>query len=191
MSRFFTSDSHLNHANIIQYSNRPFENAAHMNEVLVERWNAVVAPEDTVYHLGDTHMKSVHQATPYFRRLNGHKVLVPGNHDAVFSGNRPSKRAELWPTYAEHFDIWPEMVQLLLADGKTVVRLCHFPTAGDSRNHDRYVDQRPPEDGVPLLHGHTHVHDKITGPLAFHVGVDAHDFTPVSEDEILAWTATL
>lgn len=190
MNRHFTSDSHFNHTNILQYSDRPFADVEEMNEALVERWNAVVAPEDTVYHLGDTRMKTVELAVPYFQRLNGHKVLVPGNHDAVFSGNRPATREQLWSTYAEHFEIWPEQVKLLLANG-TVVRLCHFPAADDSREHDRYVDRRPAEDGLPLLHGHTHVKQKLTGPLAFHVGVDAHDFTPVSEDEIITWTEML
>ena len=50
---FFTSDHHFGHANIIQFSNRPFENVEAMNRAMIERWNEKVSPEDEVYHLGD------------------------------------------------------------------------------------------------------------------------------------------
>jgi calcineurin-like phosphoesterase family protein len=50
---FFTSDTHFNHANIISYCSRPFSSADEMNREIIARWNAVVGPEDTVYHLGD------------------------------------------------------------------------------------------------------------------------------------------
>ena len=51
--RWFTSDLHLGHTNIIKYTNRPFWTADQMNETLVDRWNAVVGTEDEVWVLGD------------------------------------------------------------------------------------------------------------------------------------------
>jgi calcineurin-like phosphoesterase family protein len=50
---FFTSDTHFGHANIIKYCGRPFASVEEMNRELIARWNAVVGPRDTVYHLGD------------------------------------------------------------------------------------------------------------------------------------------
>jgi calcineurin-like phosphoesterase family protein len=50
-----------------------------MDETMIERWNAKVKPQDTVYHLGDVviNKKSLHLVS----RLNGRKILVRGNHD--------------------------------------------------------------------------------------------------------------
>lgn len=58
---------------------RPFTSTEEMDETMVERWNAVVRPQDTVYHLGDVviNKKSLH----HVKRLNGKKRLVRGNHD--------------------------------------------------------------------------------------------------------------
>lgn len=44
---FFTSDTHFNHANIIRFCNRPFNDVEQMNETLIANWNRVVQPEDT------------------------------------------------------------------------------------------------------------------------------------------------
>lgn len=57
---------------------RPFSSAEEADEVMVERWNAVVRPQDKVYHLGDVAMKK-HGLT-VLPRLNGDKVLIAGNH---------------------------------------------------------------------------------------------------------------
>ena len=58
---------------------RPFTSTEEMDEAMVERWNAVVGPHDTVYHLGDVviNRKSLH----HVKRLNGKKRLIRGNHD--------------------------------------------------------------------------------------------------------------
>ena len=50
---FFTSDTHFNHANVVQYDNRPFADEDEMTHELIQRWNGVVHPGDIVYHLGD------------------------------------------------------------------------------------------------------------------------------------------
>lgn len=79
---FFTADTHFNHANIIKYCARPFASAQEMNRELVARWNAVVGPRDTVYHLGDFAMGKESDASAFLRKLNGgKKILIRGNHD--------------------------------------------------------------------------------------------------------------
>ena len=49
----YIADWHYNHEDIIAYDARPFRSAKEMNAELVRRWNAVVAPEDITYVLGD------------------------------------------------------------------------------------------------------------------------------------------
>ena len=40
--KWFTSDTHWGHANILKYDNRPFATIDEHDEELVRRWNAVV-----------------------------------------------------------------------------------------------------------------------------------------------------
>ena len=53
MQYWFSADFHLNHKNILRYTNRPFKNINEMNYVLIKNWNSRVKPEDTVFFLGD------------------------------------------------------------------------------------------------------------------------------------------
>jgi calcineurin-like phosphoesterase family protein len=79
---FFTSDTHFNHANIIKYCARPFSSVEEMNREMIDRWNSVVGPEDTVYHLGDFAMGKPSDWPAFFLQLNGAgKILVLGSHD--------------------------------------------------------------------------------------------------------------
>jgi calcineurin-like phosphoesterase family protein len=76
MTIFFTSDTHFGHQNIIDFCDRPWRTADEMNEALIERWNRLVGPNDTIYHLGDFAMKiRDDEIRAIVRRLNGHKIL--------------------------------------------------------------------------------------------------------------------
>ena len=50
---WFTSDWHLDHANIIKYANRPFANVAEQKKVILENFFTAVQRGDVVYHLGN------------------------------------------------------------------------------------------------------------------------------------------
>jgi len=84
---WFTSDTHFNHANIIEYTKRPFKSIEHMDREIIRRWNERVGPHDTVIHLGDFMFGgSVVSGTKrkpeyYLDQLNGRMVHVRGNHD--------------------------------------------------------------------------------------------------------------
>lgn len=78
---FFTSDHHFGHKAIIEFEKeaRPFSCVEEMNEVLIQRWNEVVKPNDSVFHLGDFCFGR--HNIQIAARLNGIKRLVMGNHD--------------------------------------------------------------------------------------------------------------
>lgn len=80
---FFTADTHFGHGNIVKYAGRPFTNSHEMDKAIIERWNAVVKPEDTVYHLGDVGFRAPAHLLGILRQLNGTIHLVTGNHDKV------------------------------------------------------------------------------------------------------------
>lgn len=79
MKYWVTSDLHLGHNNIIEFCNRPFQDAHEMNKILTNNWNLIVDKSDTVFHLGDFAFKSrYHVYEPYF---NGKIIYIKGNHD--------------------------------------------------------------------------------------------------------------
>lgn len=84
MSRSWViSDTHFGHTNLLKYipdRGRRWKTAHAMNKELTERWNSVVKPNDTVYHLGDFWLGKSHPSR-YLTSLNGNIVLLPGNHD--------------------------------------------------------------------------------------------------------------
>ena len=188
--RFFTSDTHFGHANIIKYCDRPFRDVPHMNEVLIENWNRVVGPDDEVFHLGDVALGPWDQWDGLLSRLNGFKTLVIGNHDRIFAGESEKKRERFYPHYAEWFDVMTDKVEnFRLSDG-TMVNMSHFPYDGDSHGEDRYNEFRLPDEGKTLIHGHTHLNQIVSrseaGTLQVHVGMDAFDYHPVSEEQVIA-----
>jgi calcineurin-like phosphoesterase family protein len=189
--RWFTSDTHFGHTNILKFEPeaRPFSDTNHMDEVMIENWNAVVAPGDEVWHLGDAVMGDFDKGIQKMQRLNGKKILIPGNHDRIFSGAKKGY-AEKWESaYREVFDhIQPEITAITMQGINFLVS--HFPYAGDHGDVDRYPDKRPYNDGRPLIHGHVHslFHTKDN---MFNVGVDVNDLTPVAEQVLVDWARTL
>ena len=196
MSRFFTSDTHFGHRNIIKYSNRPFDSVEQMNEALIDNWNDTVLPTDTVYHLGDVALGPWSEWDSILTRLNGYKVLVVGNHDRVFRGEKDKMRERFEPLYAGWFDVVTDEVKNFRL-GPHMVNLSHFPYDGDSQGEERYREFRLEDRGSILVHGHTHAeHERLgrdarvsysnAGTLQIHVGQDAWGYRPVGEDEILS-----
>ena len=76
---FFIADTHFGSEPMRLYENRPFADTAEMDRVMIGRWNETVAPEDTVYHLGD--FGALGREAELLSMLNGTKYLVKGNHD--------------------------------------------------------------------------------------------------------------
>lgn len=74
---FFIADTHFGDKNVFEMSGEKkfFASAKEKDNVIIERWNETVAPEDTVFILGDFGDMN------YWYHLNGKKILIKGNHD--------------------------------------------------------------------------------------------------------------
>lgn len=167
---FFTSDHHFGHANIIKYCKRPFENVEEMNEVMIQRWNEKVKPEDTVYHLGDFGFNNKTELGIILHRLKGKKYLIAGNHEGAAMSNR------------KHFQWIKDYYELKVPDsecksGRQRIILFHYAMRvwrGEYR-------------GNWQLYGHSHGNlPEEENRQAFDIGVDSHDFYPLSYEEVKA-----
>lgn len=159
MTLFFTADTHFGDHRTINIWKRPFASVAAMDAHLIARWNDVVRPDDTVWHLGDVARRGA-DVPGLLAQLNGTKHLLRGNNDSD-----ATMLAEGWSstgTYAE-----------MTADGLSLV-MCHYPFRSWNGQHRRSIN----------LHGHSHGRLK---PMLrqFDVGVDRHDFMPVTLEHLL------
>lgn len=178
MTRWLTSDQHYNHENVIEYCNRPFTSASHMNEVLIANHNERVRPEDEVFHLGDFSLR-VPVMEAILPRLNGTHYLVPGNHDGCHPKHKKKQRTKRYE--AAGFIVLPVFNTLTLKNGMEV-DLCHIP---HTNQDPRYPEWKPTKTENWLLCGHVHQNFRVLD-RQLNVGVDVHNFYPISEDEVIA-----
>jgi len=174
-SVWFTSDSHFGHKNILEYEkeHRNFSTIEEMNEFLIEKWNSVVKPKDTIYHLGDFCFgrKNIDIAA----RLNGNKQLILGNHDCYPSidylkyfeklyGVTYWKQCVLSHMPVHHNGLGARW--MLNLHGHLHSKTVQIPAIGC----DRYGNQVP------------YMKDDIN---YFNVSVERHNLTPVHSDLIM------
>lgn len=195
MTTYYTSDLHFGHLNIIRFCDRPFPGVPAMNARLVQLWNETVTEDDTVWVLGDVALGALDESLACVGRLAGRKILVPGNHDRCWEGDRSLRAGDpearerrrtvareryLAAGFAEIHDR-PEPAALGVPD----VILSHFPYQGDSHGEDRYVEYRPEDRGGWVVHGHVHDTWRQHG-RQINVGVDAWGGRPVPAATIIA-----
>jgi calcineurin-like phosphoesterase family protein len=167
---YFTSDTHFNHANVIEYSKRPFKDIHHMTESLIENWNAIVQPGDVVYHLGDFSLswgsKHAEMIEKTLRRLNGQKWLIQGNHD-----RKEVLQSPQWVKVLPYHEVHTKMFG---GEHKQRIVLCHYAMLSWNQMHR----------GSWMLHGHSHGNLVDSGGKRVDVGVDVWDYKPVSIETI-------
>jgi calcineurin-like phosphoesterase family protein len=182
--RWWTSDLHLGHQEIIRYTHRPFASTAEMDKAIVEGWNAVVAAGDEVWVLGDFAVGDLAERLTITTSLRGHKTLVAGNRDRCWAGKEKGVKRWTAAYRAAGFEqVLQGPVAVEVAGHQVLVG--HFPYDGDPADVDRYFGSRPGDDGAWLLHGHVHDKWRQSGRQV-NVGVDAWGGQPVSEDQIAA-----
>lgn len=204
--KYFTSDLHLGHKNVINYCNRPYASVEEMNEQVIFNINCKVGEKDELYILGDMSLnpKWVEWALPQLLCKNVY--LIMGNHDSCFPnklGNKKKRTDKMKARYFKAgFKLIVESLNVVLSKRRTgllgtmnfkkkyEVELCHFPfrpeeKPGSLGSQDRrYLDQRPDDEGQILLHGHSHCVYLKNG-RQIDVGFD-HKFEPWSEEELIA-----
>jgi calcineurin-like phosphoesterase family protein len=153
-----------------------------MNQTLVDNWNAVVAPDDEVFLLGDIAMKTT-QAEIWIPKLKGNITLIAGNHD--FTPYKNPKRRECYEKLGFKEIDYEKMIEI---DGVSV-KLHHMPYVSNNDEayyDDRYRDLRPIPTGEKiLLCGHVHERWRIKNNM-INVGVDVNNYAPLSEDSVSA-----
>lgn len=167
---WLTSDLHFNHDKDFIWKARGFESVQEMNEAIVKNFNSVVAPEDTVYILGDNMMgMDMNSGLAYLRRLNGIKYAAIGNHDT-------DARIEAYRKAGIFADI--QFGYRIKVKGKVYI-LTHYPTVTANGDDLRVVN----------LYGHTHQEQSNffeERPYMYHVGLDSHDCFPVDMETVVA-----
>jgi len=81
--RFVISDTHFGHKGILTKPDRGamFRDVHHMDSHMIHQWNSVTNKRSIVYHLGDFCMHDANYTEDLLKRLNGHIVIIAGNHD--------------------------------------------------------------------------------------------------------------
>lgn len=183
--RFFTSDLHWFHYNVIEFCARPFTDVDNMHEGLIRLWNETVGPKDEVYVLGDWGMCNYRKTEEITRSLNGTKYLIEGNHDW-------QNCKQSWKWLDIGFKWVYQSKRMTLSDG-TKVMLSHFPFRPSDFELEkiraeggdiRYLESRLTEHDRWLLHGHVHTSWKVKG-RQINVGVDVWNYRPVEEKKII------
>jgi calcineurin-like phosphoesterase family protein len=157
MRRWITADWHIGEERMA-IMQRPFKDQREMIETLVARHNAVVAPEDIVFNLGDVCNQKTPEFLPEVARFNGTKILVRGNHDRVFTD------AELTKYFPQ---VYHEGLGIELQVGDVMCYLTHYPS-------------RAKPDLFNLV-GHIHSAWKFQLNMV-NVGVDVNHFVPHNLD---------
>ncbi len=171
----FSADSHYFHSNIINYQNRPFENAAQMNKRMIDGWNSV-ANEDTVaYFLGDFLLGGEGGERLVGSILSqlkfAHLHFISGNHDNHF--HRWYKQ-----TQPKNITLYGPYVEGKINNQR--ITLSHYPILSWNKKSK----------GSWMLHGHSHGNIKATSKNSksigkiLDVGVDTNNFVPYTFEEI-------
>jgi len=161
------------HHNIIGYCSRPYSNTFEMEQDIVAKFNAVVKPEDTVWHLGDFAMNEV-VVPKVLPKLLGHHKLVSGNHDKCHPKHKKWEAAKnRYLSYG--------FEEVVVSAEVHPFKLCHVPY-GDERYGCLYS---LPDTGAWLLCGHVHGAWKVKGKM-INVGVDVWNMAPVSLETLIA-----
>ena len=161
-THFFVGDTHFGHTGILDFAMRPYADIQEHDRDLVAKWNTYVKAGDTVWHLGDFAGEDVpfDDAAAIFKRLNGTKRLIRGNHD----GDEVCTKLG-WASVDD--------MRTVVAKGGTKIVLCHYPLREWHGLHSGDV------------HFHGHTHDRLpSSRRSWDCGVDHQSFVPMTFDGI-------
>ena len=157
---WFISDHHFNHKNIIRFSERPFRDLDHMENMLVEQHNDMVKDDDIVIIVGDFGFCGTTEGKRILQRMNGYKIFIVGNHD-VYHGKFKNFG------YNEVYICLP----LLYNDIQMIIS--HYPC-------NKF------DNDLLNVHGHVHVGRTLEDGFDNHFNVNCEfiNYTPIHIDKI-------
>lgn len=166
---YFASDHHLNHKSIITFdtprnNRKRFSTVPDMNEYILDMHNQTVRTKDTIYMLGDVAWNA--EGLKLVKKMNGHKVLIMGNHDR-----------QNFKQYEGYFQDLKGV--LYLGKRNTSFILSHIPV------HPEQLKYRFSHN----IHGHLHEYNVLCedGSLDeryFNVSMEQINYKPIELDEI-------
>lgn len=171
---WFTSDPHFLHKNIIKYCKRPFKDVNEMNETLISNWNSVVGKDDLIFCLGDFALGNEKQCHEILKRLNGQKVLILGNHEKTVM-NKFYNINEFDGGIYNRLEI--RVMDSEVSNEFQDIILSHYTMFTWNKSHR----------GSWQLFGHVHGmldNNEALSPNQIDVGVDSHNFTPISYEKV-------
>lgn len=158
MNIWFTSDTHFGHKNILKFcpGTRLGSTPEEHDQLLINKWNHLVAPTDEVYILGDVFFCGLEESARIAQQLNGIKHVVLGNHDKVI---------EKSPSLQKMFASVQHYKELVIDDIHMI--LFHYPQLEWNGMHR----------GSFCLFGHVHGtldnHPEIINFRSMDVGIDS------------------
>ncbi|WP_072689310.1 metallophosphoesterase [Rhodococcus marinonascens] len=184
MSVYFTADLHLGHEKIADH--RGHTSIEEHDQAIMD--TIVALPHGShLWVLGDLTIGRRRDEDKWLRELGVVAQvraldlhLVPGNHDSCHPMHRDSHRHQRG--FLHVFESVQPFARRRIA-GHDVL-LSHFPYQGDHTAEDRATQYRLRDEGLWLLHGHTHSSEKRSTRRQIHVGWDAWQ-RPAHLDEIV------
>lgn len=168
--KYYISDLHFGHRNILEFENRPFNTVEEMTEEYIKRWNSKIKKGDEVYILGDLSFYKGKETTEIIKRLNGMKFLIKGNHDNMFLADKE---------FDQSLFVWVRDYEVVKDNGDYIV-LFHYPIQVWDRQHH----------GSLHFYGHVHSNTSTMHPMkyeipnSYNVGIDILK-EPMTKEEIL------
>lgn len=172
-----TGDTHFWHWNIGRpdYCNRP----DNWQELIIARWNEVVQPGDWVLHVGDFAFgrdATFNRIIATRQRLNGHILLIWGNHDRILKPRRWLENVGIDVILRDHgtsFDIGKYKVVCLHQQpekyppewGKRIIFASHAPIRNQAQ--------------MPYFYGHIHNNEDTAQFPGCCLCVEVTDYRPV------------
>lgn len=168
--KYYISDCHFGHKNVLIFDQRPFADIEEMDQAMIENWNQKVGKDDEVYILGDFQYRSDKGPVWYLQKLNGKKYLVIGNHD---------EKTLKYPGALDYFEKMDKMMHV--EDNGKHICLCHFPICewnGYYRNS---------------YHLYGHIHARLSDTClvmrsrknAYNAAACINNYTPSTLEEII------
>jgi len=166
MTHWFTADPHFNHRRIIELCNRPFADEYHMNDTLIKNINHKVGTRDTLYILGDFGWGEASNLKALRDLIRCDNIIfIWGNHDKALRSNMRITNSMFKSTH--------EMLETNI-NGQDIVMF-----------HNPILEWNKYWYGAWHLCGHVHGNRRHPpGELACDVGVDCHNYEPVSFEDL-------